>query len=101
MSSTRRQFTKLLGASLVAPLALAARPETVWARAEREVAETGEVSPEITQILLDNQGTRGIYENPERFEELRAALARKIADHKIIREFPLDPENEPILIFAR
>jgi hypothetical protein len=101
MKPTRREFTKLMGASLVAPLSIPGTGPSLWERAEREVEQTGEVSPEVTRILLDNQGVRGIYEEPEHFEELRAALARKIRDHKVIREFPIPADVEPILFFGR
>lgn len=70
-------------------------------RAELEVEQTGEVSAELTLALLDAQGARGIFAEPEHFEELRKSLARKIRDHKIIRDFPVSADIEPILAFRR
>ncbi|MBI4521372.1 MAG: hypothetical protein HY701_11080 [Gemmatimonadetes bacterium] len=99
MNTNRREFTKLLGASAVAPLAAPAAGLTLWERAELEVQQTGEVSPELTRALLDAQGSRGIFEEPEHFEVLRAALARKIRDHRILRSFPLPADIEPLLNF--
>jgi hypothetical protein len=51
--------------------------------------------------LLDAQGARGIFSEPEHFEELRRSLARKIRDHKIIRDYPVPADIEPLLAFRR
>jgi hypothetical protein len=66
-----------------------------------EVKETGAVSDELMIALLDAQGERGIYENPERLEELRTALTNKIKEHILIREFPVPDDIEPITGFHR
>jgi len=99
MSTTRRDFTKLMGAALVAPIAGSGAGFSLWERAEAEVQEAGLPSPETTRTLLDNQGVRGVFEDEAEFEELRRALARKIRDHRIVREFPVPADIEPILNF--
>jgi hypothetical protein len=100
MSSTRRDFTKqLLGAAAVAPLAVPTGGLSLLERAELEVEQTGEVSAEVTRALLDVQGSRSIFEDPQQFELLREALARAIRDHKILRDFPVPDDVEPLLNF--
>ena len=101
MKTSRRNFGKLLGASLAAPVVAPAFGLSYIERAELEVEQTGEVSADLTLALLDAQGARGIFTEPEHFEELRRSLARKIRDHKIIRDFPLPADIEPILGFRR
>ena len=101
MTTSRRDFTKLLGASLAIPAAAPVAGLSMWERAELEVQQVGEVSAEVARIILDNQGLRGVYDDPEEFEELRASLARKIRDHKVVREFAaqVPDEIEPVLTF--
>ena len=100
METSRRDFTKqLLGASLVAPLASPGIGLSLWERAELEVEQSGEVSPEVTRALLDNQGSRSVFDDPAEFEQLRAALARKVRDHRILRSFEVPNDVEPILNF--
>ena len=100
MKKARRKFAQLLGASVFAPVA-GLSGASLWQRAEQEVERTGEVSREMTLALLDAQGVRGIFEQPEAFEELRAALARKIEAHKFIRSYEVPPDVEPLLSFRR
>lgn len=97
MKTSRREFAQLIGAAVVAPVTGLSYIE----RAELEVEQTGEISPDLTRALLDAQGARGIFEDPEHFEELRRSLARKIRDHKIIRDYPVPADIEPILAFRR
>ena len=101
MKTSRRNFGKLLGASLVAPIVAPAVGLPYIERAELELEQAGEVSPELTLALLDAQGARGIFSEPEHFEELRRSLARKIRDHKIIRDYPVPADIEPLLGFRR
>ena len=101
MKTSRRKFAQLIGAALVAPVVSATPGLSYIERAELEVEQTGEVSAELTAALLDAQGARGIFSEPEHFEELRRSLARKIRDHKIIRDFPISPDIEPLLAFRR
>ena len=101
MKTSRRKFAKLIGASLGLPAIAPAAGLSYIERAELEVEQTGEVSADLTRALLDAQGARGIFEQSEHFEELRRSLARKIRDHKIIRDFPVSPDIEPILGFRR
>lgn len=101
MKTSRRKFAGLLGGAIVAPAAMPALGVPLIERAELEVEQTGEVSAELTLALLDAQGARGIFAEPEHFEELRKSLARKIRDHKIIRDFPVSADIEPILAFRR
>ena len=74
---------------------------SIWERAELEVQQTGEVSPQIVRTLLDLHGPHGIFDQPEPFEELRASLARKIRDHAVIRKFEIPADLEPLLSFRR
>jgi hypothetical protein len=108
VTTTRRDFTKLVGASAVAATAAAtvaspAAALTIWEQAELEVQQTGEVSPQIVKTLLDLHGPHGIFDQPEYFEELRASLARKIRDHAVIRKYAseLPADLEPLLSFRR
>lgn len=91
MTMERRQFAAA-GAGAMALL---------WQRACSEVAETGEVSAATAQTLLDHQGPRGIYEDAEELDRLRAALADMIDVQRQLREFPLDPDEPPLTIFRR
>src|SRR5688572_23594009 len=99
MNSSRRDFTKLLGVAAAAPLAIPGAGLSLLERAELEELQTGEVSAEVTRALLDVQGSRSIFEDPAQFEELRAALARAIRDHRILREFQVPDDVEPVLTF--
>ena len=92
MNQTRREFAAMLGA--------VAFP-SVWERAEAEYEQTGEVSPDIVQTLLDIQGERGIFADPKHLEELRAAVGRKIRDHKLIRAVKLPEDIQPVTFFKR
>ena len=83
----------ILGGTLLTPV--------FWNKATAEVNEAGAVSDELIYALLDAQGERGIYENPERFEELRTALTNKIKEHILIREFPVPDDIEPMTGFHR
>jgi hypothetical protein len=93
MKSTRREFATLLGAAVAFP--------ALWERVEAEFEQTGEVSAEVTLALLDAQGERGIYADPNHLEELRAALGRKFRDHKIIRAFKVPEDVQPLISFKR
>ena len=101
METTRRDFAKqLLGAAAVAPLAAAPMAGlSLLERAELEYQQTGEVSAEVTRALLDVQGSRSIFEDPQQFELLREALGRAIRDHRILRDFPVPDDVEPLLTF--
>ena len=105
MSTTRREFTKLMGASAVAATASAtpAAALSIWDRAELEVEQTGEVSAATVKTLLDLHGPHGIFDQPEPFEELRASLSRKVRDHAVIRKLAseIPPDLEPLLSFRR
>lgn len=92
MKHTRREFAAILGAAAIPSL---------WERAEGEFEQTGEVSADTALALLDAQGERGIFAEPENLKELRAALGRKFKDHKIIRSFKVPDDVEPILGFRR
>ena len=93
MDSSRREFWMTIGAAATVPL--------LWREAEAQLEQTGEVSAETVRILLDLQGSRGIYENPERFEELRAAVARIIRSHQTLRSFQVPSDVPPALVFRR
>ena len=92
MTMNRRQFAAATGAGAMALL---------WQQACAEVADTGEVSAATAQALLDHQGPRGIYEDAEELDRLRAALADMIDVQRQLREFPLDPDEPPLTVFRR
>jgi hypothetical protein len=101
MKTSRRKFAKVVGASIIAPVIAPTVGLSYIERAELEIQQTGEVSAELTLALLDAQGARSIFSEPEHFEELRRSLTRKIRDHKILRDFPVPPDIEPLLAFRR
>ena len=94
MTLDRRKFTKVAGAGAAA-MALA------WQQACTQVAQTGEVSTETVGVLLDAQGPRGIYDEPEHFERLRRAVANAIRIQDELRRFPLSEDEQPLTIFRR
>lgn len=93
MNMDRRQFAA--AAAGTGAMAL------FWQQACAEVADTGEVSAATARTLLDHQGPRGIYEDAEELERLRAALANMINVQRQLREFPLDPDEPPLTVFWR
>ena len=103
MTTSRREFTKRVGASVVATAATASPVAglSLWERAEREVQQLGQVSPEVTRMLLDLHGPHGIFDEPVYFEQLRASLTRKVRDHAVIRRFEIPADLEPANSFLR
>ncbi|MBE3132002.1 MAG: hypothetical protein IMZ55_00885 [Acidobacteria bacterium] len=93
MSTSRRTFCVSVGAVAGLPW--------LWHEAEAQVAATGEVSADIVRALLDLQGSRGIYDDPDRFEELRAAVARVVRTSQRLRTFPIPDDIQPALVFKR
>jgi len=83
----------ILGAVVLTPM--------IWEKALAEVEGSGQISTEMIHALLDAQGERGIYEDPDRMEELRSALTNKIKEHILIRKFPVPDDVEPITGFQR
>ena len=94
MTFDRRQFTRVAGGG-VAGLAVA------WQQACVEVAETGEVSAETVLTLLDAQGARGVFEDPDEFERLRRAVGNMVGVQETLRNFPLDDDEQPLTVFRR
>ena len=94
MTIDRRQFTKVAGVGAAA-MALA------WQQACTQVADTGEVSDATVRTLLEVQGSRGIYDDPEEFERLRRAVANSARISNELRAFPLSPDEQPLTIFRR
>ena len=92
MTMDRRKFTAVAGASAMA---------LAWAQACTEVAESGEVSTATTNALLDHQGSRGIYEDAAELERLKRAIASRINVQRTLRDFPLDPDEPPLIVFWR
>ena len=88
----RREFAAMLGAVALPSL---------WERAEEELQQTGEVSADTALALLDAQGERGIFADPKHLDELRAALGRKLRDHKIVRAFKVPEDVQPLIYFRR
>ena len=93
MKISRRELAKIAGAAG----ALAAG----WETAVAEQAETGEVSAETVRTLLDAQGARGIYEDPEQFELLREAVASLIRVQRTLRDYPIPDDQEPATTLRR
>jgi hypothetical protein len=93
MIQNRREFAGLLGAAVAFP--------SLWERAVEEYEQTGEVSADTTLALLDAQGERGIFAEPRQLDELRAALGRKLRDHRIIRAFKVPEDVQPLTFFKR
>ena len=93
MKQTRREFAAMLGGAVALP--------SLWNRAVEEYEQTGEVSADLALSLLDNQGERGIFAEPKHLDELRAALGRKIRDHKMIRAIKVSEDVQPLLSFKR
>lgn len=91
MTMDRRRFATAGAASMA----------LLWQHACSEVADSGEVSGATAQTLLDHQGPRGIYENAEELDRLRAAIANLINVQRQLREFPLDPDEPPLTVFWR
>lgn len=94
MTIDRRQFTKVAGAGAAA-MAIA------WQQACAQASDTGEVSAETVRTLLDAQGPRGIYDDPEEFERLRRAVSNSARIANELRAFPLDPDEQPLTVFRR
>lgn len=93
MKSTRREFAAMFGAAVAYP--------SLWERAVAEFEQTGDVSSDMALMLLDAQGERGIFSEPGHLDALRAAIGRKIRDHKVVRSFPIPDDIEPLLGFRR
>lgn len=83
----------ILGVGVLTPM--------IWEKALAEVEDTGQISTEMIYTLLDAQGERGIYGDPDRLEELRSALTDKIKEHILIRQFPVPDDVEPLIGFRR
>lgn len=84
-----------------AALAAGGAAAAAWQQACRELDGTGEVSAGTVRTLLDHQGPRGIYEDPEELDRLRSAVRNLIRVQRTLREFPLDPDEPPLTIFRR
>ena len=93
MDVSRRQFAMTLGST--------GSLSFLWETAAAQVEQTGEVSAEIVSALLDLQGSRGIYEDPARFEELRKAVARTIRVRQSLRSFEVPEDLQPSIVFHR
>ncbi len=94
MKLNRRQFTKTAGTGSIA-LAIA------WQQACSEVSESGEVSTETVEVLLDSQGARGIYQEQQEFERLRRAVSGMIRTQQNLRDFTIDDDEQPSTVFWR
>jgi|TARA_B110000263_G_scaffold33067_2_gene25090 hypothetical protein len=94
MKLNRRQFTK---AAATGSVALAA----AWQQACSELVESGEISTKTVEVLLDSQGSRGIYQEEEEFERLRRAISNMIRTQASLRDFPIDDDEQPSTVFWR
>ena len=93
MTMDRRRFALATAATGATAL--------LWQQACTEVADSGEVSVATARTLLDHQGPRGIYDDAEELERLRAAIANMIDVQRELRAFPLDPDEPPLTVFWR
>lgn len=92
MTHSRRSFAALLGAMASAPL---------WDVAVSEAQSPGGVSAQTVRALLDAQGGRSIFDDPQRFEELRAAVGRAARNVAALRAFPVSDDVLPAVLFSR
>lgn len=92
MKHSRRSFAALVGAMASAPL---------WDTAVVEAQSPGGVSAETVRALLDVQGGRSIFDDPQRFEELRAAVGRAARNVAALRAFPVSDDVLPAVMFSR
>lgn len=92
MRTSRRSFAAVLGAMASAPL---------WDVAVAEAQSQGAVSAETVRALLDAQGGRGIFAEPQRFEELRSAVGRAARNVAALRAFPVPDDVPPAVMFRR
>ena len=72
-----------------------------WQQACAEVSDTRGVTADTVRTLLDAQGSRGIYDDPEEFERLRRAIANSARIANQLRAFPLNEDEQPLTIFRR
>lgn len=93
MPSSRRTFAKTLGSIGVGSL--------WWDQAVAEVAAQGTLADETVRALLAVQGGAGIFADPERFAELKAALERSAARLSSLRAFRLPSDIGPATTFTR
>ena len=93
MKLSRRQLAKTVGA-------LSASAVT-WESAHAEQSETGQVSADTVRALLDAQGPRGMYDDPEQFELLRRAVTNLIRVQRTLREYPIPDDQEPAIALRR
>ena len=93
MKVSRRELAKIAGATGAIAVS--------WETAMAEQEQTGEVSAETVRTLLDAQGARGIYEDPEQFELLREAVASLIRVQRVLREYPIPDNQEPAITLRR
>lgn len=92
MEISRRAFSVALGALAASPL---------WDVAVAEVEAQGAVSADTVRALLEAQGGAGIFSDPNRFEELRSAVARSAANLAALRAFPVPDDVPPAVMFSR
>ena len=95
MGIDRRQFARLSVATGASALGVG------WAQACAEVQETGEVSAETVLTLLDAQGPRGIYGEPEELARLQAAVTNLVNVQEQLRSFPLSDDEQPATVLRR
>lgn len=56
---------------------------------------------ERVQAMLDAQGGRGIFADPQWLELLREGIERNARTRALLRAYPLSDDAEPTITFAR
>ena len=92
MKLSRRELAATVGAAAAA---------ATWETAVAEQEETGDVSAETVRVLLDAQGPRGLYDDPEQLELLRRAVASLIRVQQTLRDYPIPVDQEPAITLRR
>jgi hypothetical protein len=92
---------KISRRELATIVAAASASAGLWACAEAQVRESGEVTRETALALLDAAGPRGIFEDEDELQILREALANHIGNRNRLQEYELPPDTEPAITFAR
>jgi hypothetical protein len=93
MDASRRRFGQAaLGLLAGSPL---------WDRALAEAQTRRTIGDETLRALLESQGGAGIFADPARFEELRAAVVRTATHVAALRAFAVDDDVPPAVTFRR
>lgn len=87
MSLSRREFAAVLGTGALG--------------LSSQESELERPSAERVRAMLDAQGGRGIFSEPEWLELLREALELNARTRAALRAYPVSDDAEPTIAFAR